>query len=208
MASETSKSPSWPKYETGRPDYIYALGVLSANFNDLESWLKMLLGLYVKITPQAASYLIARLDNAGRLDLLTLCFEASPHTERIKAALRYFVKGYATCAENHNILLHSQAIPMVNIRNRRPRVLFFKMKRKAPYTHNTYAPSVAKLRSIADSTHAFARFGSALGMFVWSKYEAPKTSRPWIFSWPKRPAPPKLLSPQSAAIPKARRHAL
>jgi hypothetical protein len=45
---------------------------------------------------------------------LKLCFEGSAHPEEVKDALRYFTRGYATCAENRNILMHSQAIPLID----------------------------------------------------------------------------------------------
>lgn len=203
MAKRRKSHKKWPRYEIGPHYYIMALGVLAANFNYLESWLHFIFRLYVKTPDEAKSYLFSRMDNAARLVLLQKCFEASDHSEKVKAALRHFCSGFARCAENRNILMHAQAIPVVEVTRNRARIIFSKASRSAPYAQNTYTPSITQLRAMADATNAFSVYGRELAMYVWSNYEIPvdpdwKGLRP---TWPKKPALPRLLAPQQPRPP-------
>jgi hypothetical protein len=213
LRSSRRRAPKhWPTYDIGRHDYVHTLGALAANFNYLESWLKYLFTIYVTLPPAARGFLFAKLDNAARLELLKHCFENSPHPERFKKALRHFVKGFAACAENRNVLLHAQAVAVTLAGTKAERTLFFKSSRKPPFRDNAYLPSIAQLRAIADSTHSFAVYGRILGRFIEQTYDSrpvPAGATRILFPWPRKPLLPKLLAPEPSEalrIPAKRRH--
>jgi hypothetical protein len=204
----------WPYYEIGRRDYIFALGVLAANFNELEGTLQLQFTMHVRLPFEATTLLFNKSDNAQRIKIILGCLEGYPnyvnrkglpYNEREKMLIRHFLRGFAICAENGNILLHAEAIPL----GKKNRVFFYKDSRKPPHDSNRYAPSISTLRSIADSMRAFSDFGSDLFWVLRDAYwmEEELGLRNLRKPLPYRPRLPKPLVPQlsvSASRPKER----
>lgn len=196
-------SRKWPQYEVGREDYIFALGVLAANFNELEGVLSLQFSMNVRI-PYAAKVLIfKRADNAQRIRIIQGCLSITawnhrdhplPYNKAEKAAIEHFLRGYAICAENRNILLHSEAVPV----GKKNRIAFYKDSKKPPHWPNKYAPSIASFRAIADSMRTFSEYGSDLALVLrdcyWIQEELGLT--PIRRPLPYRPRLPKVLVPQ------------
>jgi hypothetical protein len=160
----------WPRYEIGHKDYIFALGVISANFNELEGSLRLLFAINVRLSTDAMSFLFARLDNSQRMMLIRHCLTELPYNEREKHAIEHFIKGYAICAENRNILLHAEVHYAASADSKRKRVMFYKDSKKPPHFPNRYTPSLKALRAIADAMNAFSEYGSHLGMTLRDTY--------------------------------------
>jgi hypothetical protein len=199
-------SRKWPQYRVGREDYIFALGVLAANFNELEGVLSLQFSINVRIPYAATSSIFIKSDNAQRIKIIQGCLSITPwnprdhplpYSDREKAAIQHFLRGFAICAENRNILLHSEAIP----RGAKNRVFFYKGSRKPPHDTNKYAPSITRLRAIADSMRDFSIYGSDLAHvlrdYYWIQEEL--GLRPIRRSLPYRPRLPKPLVPQPPA---------
>ena len=204
MSSDVpSNSPKWPTYELGPPEYIHALGAVSATFNYLESRFKVLFRIYTRLPPKASAHLFAKLDNQARVELFRKCFEEATSSLKYKEALSHFISGYSICAQNRNILLHSQAIPLQRTDTGEREVVFFKAPNDFPLTDNMFNLSLRKLQSIADSTYAFAVFGSNLAAYVTRRSQRfPADYHRIPVSWPKKPALPKILTPRPRLIPK------
>jgi hypothetical protein len=196
-------SRKWPEYEVGRADYIFALGVLAANFNELEGALSLQFKIHVRIPYAAAKAIFARSDNAQRIRIIQGCLSITPwnhrdhplpYNNREKAAIEHFLRGFAVCAENRNILLHSEAVPV----GKKNRVFFYKDSKKPPHWPNKYTPSIARLRSIADAMRAFSEYGSDLAMalrdYYWIREEL--GLMPIRRPLPGRPRLPKILVPK------------
>jgi hypothetical protein len=184
----------------GREDYIFALGVLSANFNELEGVLQLLFSINVRIPFEAMIFMFARSDNAQRIKILQGCLTELPYIKRDKDAIEYFLRGYARCAENRNILLHSEISTYGN-KTKRKRVIFYKDSKKPPHDPTRYTPSITTLRAIADAMRKFAGYGSDLGFFLRDAYwmEQEVGLRNIRKPLPLRPPLPRLLVPQRFA---------
>jgi hypothetical protein len=176
---------------------------MAANFNDLEGTLSLQFAMNVRIPYAAKTAIFNRSDNAQRIRIIQGCLSITewnhrdhplPYNKNEKAAIEHFLRGYAICAENRNILLHSEAIPL----GKKNRVFFYKDSKKPPHWPNKYAPSIASLRAIADTMRAFSTYGSDLAIVLrdayWMKEELGLMliRRPL----PYRPRLPKPLVPQ------------
>ena len=104
-------SRKWPQYDVGREDYIFALGVLAANFNELEGVLSLQFSINVRIPFAAKASIFNKSDNAQRIKIIQGCLSITPwnhrdhplpYNAREKAAIQYFLRGFAICAENRN----------------------------------------------------------------------------------------------------------
>jgi hypothetical protein len=71
---------SWTRhYNPGLFKHMHALGVVAANYNRLESELRLLLDVFMgdqMTTAEASSYLFERLSNAERMELLKHLYTA------------------------------------------------------------------------------------------------------------------------------------
>jgi hypothetical protein len=75
---------TWPAYRVGNPDYIHALGVISALFNKLEFSFRKLFPMYVRLPLSAAYQLFADSSNERRATLMRECIDHSQHPDSIK----------------------------------------------------------------------------------------------------------------------------
>jgi hypothetical protein len=184
----------------GRADYIFALGVLAANFNELEHALGIHFSTHLRITYEPTQLIFARSDNALRIKIIQGCLDGMPYTKREKTAIQHFLRGYAICAENRNILLHSHVWPTNGPGSR---TAFYKISKKDVWLINRYDPSITVLRAIADAMHAFSEYGSDLALMIrdayWMRSETGLTNlrRPL----PHKPPLPRLLVPKQPVDP-------
>lgn len=163
-------SRKWPRYEIGHKDYIFALGVISANFNKLEGGLRLQFAINVRLSADAVNFLFARLDNSQRIMLIRHCLTELPYNEQEKHAIDHFMKGYAICTENRNILLHAEVYYGAAADSKRKRMMFYKDSKKPPHFPNRYIPSLIVLRRIADAMHDFSEYGFELAMMLRDTY--------------------------------------
>lgn len=188
-----------PSYYVGSPNFIHALGVISANYNLLEYEFRRFFRMYTRLPHSTSTQIFMTTTNETRANLLKMCLEESAHPARIRNRVLRFVEGYLACAQNRNILMHSQTIPIIASSGWQP-VHFRKMSKKAPFKLNTYAPGLKSLRSIADAMHEFQAFGHELLMHVLQNFEPVSLSATEAllppFALPDRPAVPPILSPR------------
>ncbi|MEH2485631.1 hypothetical protein V1280_001570 [Bradyrhizobium sp. AZCC 2230] len=156
-------------YNPGLADHMHALGVTAANYNRLESELRLLLDVFMgdQMTgAEAGSYLFERLSNAERMDLLKHLYISQVGGTDLSDRLDWFVSGYGICAENRNILMHSEphgatynALQLVSALQLR------KASKKNPGVHNFISLELHELRQIADDIDRFASYGFDLALW-------------------------------------------
>jgi hypothetical protein len=95
---------TWPKYPTGPKDHLYALGVISLNFNLYEYSLTVFLERY--LTKDVAGFLFDKLTNFERAAIIRLLMKVEP--EEVIEDIEYLLRHFATCAQNRHNLLHSR----------------------------------------------------------------------------------------------------
>src|ERR1700730_18403887 len=196
----------WPPYRVGNRDYIHALGVIASTFNSLEFRLRALFGLYMG-SSKVAFILFAKLTNQNRLELMHAALDDSHHPESIKEAVRYFLEGFKTCADNRNILMHSTVAyvfgpgdePCPTVAREQPTgVAFQKWPKGNSFQINTYELSLDEIRAVADAIKAFEVYGDRLFWHVVKNYE-PTIYQAWGFPpeaefvLPVRPDPARAL---------------
>jgi hypothetical protein len=194
MPNQKKRSTSWPPHEMAPPEYLRALGSIVSNFNGLEIAFLYLFHLYVELPEEAVAYIFHKLDNTARLDIFKRCVDGSGEPKKIISSLHHFVRCFGVCAENRNILMHSH--PLVLYENNKLIVLFTKAARKTPGEWNSYRPTLRELRALALAVHKITRYGYSLYTFILRTTSVESAHiKPWP-AWPKRPALPKLLSPE------------
>jgi hypothetical protein len=199
----------WPPYRVGNPDYIHALGVIASSFNRLEFRLRALFRIYMRSSPKVAYILFAKLTNQNRLELMYEALDDSDHPESIKEDVRYYLGGFKTCADNRNILMHSNVTyvfgpgdePCPTIARDQPHgVAFQKWPKNNPFQIDTYELSLDEVREVADAINAFEGYGDRLYWHVVKNYE-PAICQAWgirpeeEFVLPTRPDPARALTP-------------
>jgi len=191
-----------PRYFVGSPDFIHAIGVLSASYNLLELRLRQFLELYTLMPHPGGTQVFISSNNQERLNLLRMCVGKSAHPLRIRNCVFRFADGYDACTQNRNILMHSETVPIIKSDGRQE-VAFKKLSKKPPFTPNLFSPSIKELRKIADATDKFQRFGYELLVHALQNFEAPKLVEDAFlslngfppFALPRKPSLPKILSP-------------
>ena len=139
--------PEWPDYLVGASrDHIYAIGVLIANWNDLEEQFIWLLWELID-SPRAAESLTSSLNNSERFELLkSLAFDKIEEEDRdlINQAVSYT----SICNQNRNIVAHA-SFSTVEFEKQ-----MFATKRKSGKgtEKSHYRFSVDELRQAADQT--------------------------------------------------------
>jgi hypothetical protein len=91
-------------------DGIYAIGVISLNYCQLEN---MFLGLFQSATGMTEVQVVAlfqRLQNDSRLKIFSqLTNQRSEFPADFKDRIRHFAAGYEVCVENRNAIMHSHS---------------------------------------------------------------------------------------------------
>jgi hypothetical protein len=183
----------------GSPQFIYALGVISANYNALEFQFRQLFELYSGMPTPAGLKVFMDSTNDRRQILLKMCAKASIHPLRVKNRVDHFADGYSVCAQNRNILMHSEPVPLI-LATGEAAVHFKKYSNRPPFRENIYAPSVKAMRKVADAMYIFRIYGRDLFFHVLQNFE-----RDWLanhftgalppYELPRKPPLPAILSP-------------
>ncbi|HZR74047.1 hypothetical protein [Bradyrhizobium sp.] len=161
---------SWDRrYNPGVLMHMHALGVVAANYNSLEAELRFLLNSFMgkqMTSSNAGNYLFERLSNAERMDLLKRLYREQVGGTDLADRLDWFVKGFGICAENRNILMHSE--PHGRTTNALQIISGLELRKASksnPGVHNFISLKLEELRKVADDIDAFASFGFDLSIY-------------------------------------------
>ena len=171
--------PRWPEpnYELDPHDHIHALGAISANYTLLENTVGMFFLLYTGLPVQTAENLFSKMSNELRINTIWDGLFESDVSDDAKESTNYFLKGFMRIFNARNILMHAQArrgsffddLPdMLNYPTDPLEVPIelYKASKKYPAESILYLPTLRELRSIADSAHAFRKYGFDLFMHI------------------------------------------
>ena len=99
--------PDWPKYAVGASrDHIYAIGVLIANWNDLERQIIWLLWELLD-SPRSAESLTSALHNSERFELTKALAFDKIEDEQDRDLINQCVSFASICNGNRNIIAHA-----------------------------------------------------------------------------------------------------
>jgi hypothetical protein len=187
-------APKWPTYIIGPSDSIFAMGVASIKYAELESILHFMFKtvFYIEINP--GNLITSKIGTEACAQLISQELENLPWPENIKDLVRHFMTGFGICLLNRNHLMHPDLAWIAT-----PKTVLFKMTK--PGNTIMAAPTIEELRQVADDMHACSEFGRALANHINNSTCDPPPFPPSAFPLPDKPARPQSLaySPSPAA---------
>lgn len=176
----------WPPYPIGPNDSIFAMGVASVKFTELESVLRFIFGTVFELDSSATDMLPAKIGNEAAAILIEQRLERVPWKEPAKGYIEHFLNGFAVCLENRNYLVHSN----VAWTGTESIVLF--RTTKQGLTQGA-VPTLGELRAVADDMHTYVSYGRMLGNAINNARSDPPIFPVSAFPWPGKPALPRKL---------------
>ena len=149
----------FPSYQK----HMQALGVIAANYNDLEVQFSRL--FYITSDKfEVAKLIFSKLNNAERIEVALKVSENEP--SQFRPLLQHFIAGFSVSNQNRNDLMHSKAHNAWSFKPENPSVLTLaKQLKKKPDENHFVSLSVDDLRGVADDMSKFSNFG--WDVFLW-----------------------------------------
>jgi hypothetical protein len=183
----------WPAYRTGPRDSIFAIGMVSIKFAELESTLKFIFGTAFGLDLNATTIVASKIGNEACVDLIERRLSANEWGNDINEHVLYFLEAFGKCLENRNHLVHSN---LAWVSGEQHTVLFKTSKQGRTLGA---VPKLTELRQVADDMHAYSEYGNALGGHInyihWPPSAAFQISglTASVFPLPDKPSPPHSL---------------
>jgi hypothetical protein len=149
----SSPLDDWPAYPIGPKDSIFALGVASCKFAELESIVHFMFATVFDFGLDTAIMIASKIGLEATIELTERQLPKTGWVESINDLVSYFFEGFGICFENRNHLMHSNFTWA-------PVPILYKTTKKG--TVQIAAPSFSELRQIADDMNAFTRYGRQL----------------------------------------------
>ena len=159
MPKSTTK---WPAYAVGPEAHIHALGVIAINYNGLEIALDRLLNVYLGATPEAHSYIFQCLNLHSQVALFEICVAREKDRE-LRLHLLDFCVYFNTCANNRNLLMHSN---LHEADTTDDLIGLAKRSKKQPHIYNDMQLTITELRAVADEIHTVFLYAAQLFKFI------------------------------------------
>ena len=198
----TVKPWSWDwKFHRNLEQHMHALGVIGINYNDLEHTLYLLFHYFLNdYQSRVPSILFAQLRNDRRLNYMKE-FCKSYHSGLQKRTIDRFLDGFAICADNRNILMHSSIPDTRNVADAADPAIILHKRAQGNYSSISRIEdmTVTRLRQIADEIVTYERFGFGLYIFLLAQKAGgtikfgDRVERPTLPEIP--PLPEKLILP-------------
>jgi hypothetical protein len=184
--SDTEAEYRWPTYNPGPPKHIYALGVISLNYNQLEQLLIYI--CYFSVDPSAI-FLFDGMRNGERIAAVKTIASRAEDKE-MRAHIECVATYFSICSNNRNILLHCRSESEDNED-------IFQLIKNTDEGFKHYPVKLGTLRSVADSMHRGVEYFNAISKILLAlNYRKLHPDHPIdVPAWPKIPRPPKSLCP-------------
>ena len=109
MVSDPRKQRrDWPDHPTAPLEHIHAIGVLSLNYNEMETQLLSLIQCYDTTSPPVASFLFEKVPTNVRIEWLKLIIPENIVSTPLHEAISSFIAAYSRCTDNRGLLVHSR----------------------------------------------------------------------------------------------------
>ena len=99
-----SSAPEWPLYPIGPRESIFALGVASGKFSELESILHFIFSTIFELHGDSGRMIAVKIGNEAAVDLARRQIEKDEWGEPALGLLLHFFDGFFICLENRNQL--------------------------------------------------------------------------------------------------------
>jgi len=179
--------------------HFHAIGALTVAWNGLEHTLEYIIGALLRLDHDTASFLITNLGNVSRADLAKRLIRTNDGRTQIIELVDHLAKGYNTCRENRNIILHSQ----FTINALASKAWLVKPTRSGAL--NEYPADLSTLRQVATEVATFAGFAVDIFGAIQTDTDhvgASDSKDPqvavWPWTWPNKPPLPRNLNPHQS----------
>jgi hypothetical protein len=184
----------WPYYLPSTRDDIVALGVISLNYGQLEAMFRALFALVTGMNEFQAAAIFHRIPNNIRLNVLEELPAKSELDTALRADVGYFMRGFSTCADNRNDIMHSfSGGTYTGSATTGQYGMVLSKFSKAGNKLEWYATTEA-LQRVADDTYAFMLYGAKvigeIGVYQSILREPEETRRKWRGPSPDKPPLP------------------
>jgi hypothetical protein len=158
--SDMKDDPAWPSYHVGSHDTIYAIGVASIKFAQLEYAMGAIFRTVLDINHDDVMVFLAQTRNYETIrQLLSAKMNSTYYPEEVREKLKRFVTGFKICADNRNLLMHSN----INASLEEP-IMLHKANKGGRIV--ACRPSIQELRQVADDMNTYFIFGVMLANAV------------------------------------------
>jgi hypothetical protein len=204
---ENRPPKDWPSYPIGPKEGVFAIGVASTKFTELESILSFLFGTVFGMVRDDATMIVSKIGNEAAVALMQQKIIRRPSEEERDAPptplqeqaadhLAHFIKAFNVCLENRNHLMHSGLAWTGTIGD----PILFKTTKQGR-THAS-APTLDELRGVADDIHRYCDYGRAIGNAINLRLSDPPIFSGAVFPWPDKSPLPRSLRYTQDAIPR------
>ncbi|CAN5369612.1 hypothetical protein BH10PSE10_BH10PSE10_08210 [soil metagenome] len=158
------------KYNPSLYQHMHALGVIAANYNDLEGEFYKLFWLtFHEHRIDLAKLVFSKLNNAERIEAALRFIEKEPHAD-FRERFECFINGYAISTENRNNLMHSRA-HNASAKDGMITALTLAKSLKADLDEQHFVTlELSELRGVADDMANLASFGWNLLLWRVAQY--------------------------------------
>ena len=173
----------WPPYQIGPRESIFAMGVVSVKFAELESVLTFMFATILGVDLDHATKTAAKIGTRTCLNRMSTELQTVdwPHSTRELA--NCFVDGASVCTDNRNYLMPSNIAWTGDQHN-----VLFKTMREGNTT--VAVPKLSELRRIADDMNEFILFGRQLANAINNESSEIPLFPINVFPWPDKPREP------------------
>ena len=188
-------SPEWPSYTIGPKESLFAIGVASAKFAELESVIEFIFGTVFGIGMNAATLIVAKIGSGTALGLMEKQLPQLEWSDDIKDRVEHFFKGIKICTDNRNQIVHSN----LAWTGANQKTVLYKTSKNGNVTAS--AQTAEQLRACADEINTYCVFGRQLGNAIGNSSTSPPAFPASAFPLPDKCPLPRPLEFQSDSIP-------
>jgi hypothetical protein len=178
-------SPAWPPYPVGPKDSVFALGVISANYAQLEFAVYAMFSTIMGLTSEVSSRIMYKIGPKMRDKLLREILPSREWPAEVSDLAQHFIEAHKICYENRNKLMHSNLHSMS-----RDAIILAKTGRDGKTTLAN--PLLSELQRVADDMKTYFDFGLHLSNMINLEILGltGQAGDRWYESWPGKPPLP------------------
>jgi hypothetical protein len=188
------ETPVWPAYPVGPRDSIFAIGVASIKYTELESVLRFMFATVFDVSRDDAMMLVSKMGAAASVTLMQRKLPSIEWTDTIKEHVTHFIEAFGICSVNRNSLLHSE-LAWIEAKE----TVLFKMTKKG--STDMAVPSLGELRQVADDMNTYCNYGRQLGNAINNTKAEIPVFPVSAFPWPSKPPLPRNIPYSSGPHP-------
>lgn len=150
----------WPNYLPGPRENIFAIGVISLLYGQLENLFSCVFSAATQMEIDQAEVVFRKINNDVRSGIVRQSLRSDLRTD-LSECVEHFLKGYAICASNRHDIMHASSGGTKSSFDELSGALVLSKVTKTGQ-RVCCAPSLDGLREIADGIEAFVLYGAHL----------------------------------------------